>query len=75
MIWELEDVIQVAQTCIMLHNLIVRMQQYRDVRDEAGCEDLSYDAAAEAATQYETNKQRVRQKPLQIKRNKHFGGS
>lgn len=38
--WELEDVIKVAQTCIILRNLIVHTQQNCDFRDESGVQDL-----------------------------------
>lgn len=57
MIWELEEVINVAQACIILQNLIVQMHQNGELRDEAVGDnmitefyDVDQEAAAEDAT-------------------------
>lgn len=67
MMWELDDVISVAQTCIILHNLLVRMQRNGDFKYEAGDEyfisefyECDESVADEAAAEYEVNRQRIR---------------
>lgn len=39
--WELEDVVVIVNTFVILHNLIVRMTQNGDFRDEANGENLT----------------------------------
>jgi len=65
-VWELDDIILISKTCVILHNLIVRMQQNGDFRDEAAGANLITEflgtdetSATIAATEYETNCQRI----------------
>lgn len=58
--WELDDVVSIAETCIILHSLIVRMQQNGYFLEEAGGENLiteflnkEVQEAKEAAVEYE----------------------
>ena len=36
----MEDVVKISQVCVIMHNMIVRMQQNGDFRKEAGGHDL-----------------------------------
>ena len=38
--WDVEDVVKISQVCVIMHNMIVRMQQNGDFREEAGGQDL-----------------------------------
>lgn len=68
MILELDDVVVVAQMCIILHQLIVQMQQNGDFKDEGGGENLivwfyerDQGASTEAIIVYESNTKLIRQ--------------
>ena len=38
--WDVEDVMKTSQAYVIMHNMIVRMQQNGDFRNEAGGQDL-----------------------------------
>ena len=38
--WDVEDVVKISQICVIMHNMIVRLQQNGDFRNEAGGQDL-----------------------------------
>ena len=38
--WDVEEVVKISQACVIMHNLIVRMQQNGDFRNEAGGQNL-----------------------------------
>lgn len=67
--WELGDVVNIADTCIILHNFIVRMQQSGDFRDEGNGADMvtefindDVEKSMIAAVEYEDNRRRIREK-------------
>ena len=66
--WELDDVVTIANACMILHNLIVRMQVNGDFRDEAGGSNLitefyntDVETAQQAAADYAEARNRIRE--------------
>lgn len=69
--WEIDDIISIAEACVILHNLIVRMQMNGDFRDESQGGDLiteiynnDVQLASQSAINYEEQRIRIRDEVL-----------